>query len=244
MGRILGLLEVWYHYNWSTDRVTSVGRILGLLEVWYHYNWVTDRVTSVGRILGLLEALSTTIVLPKLARTTAITMIQTMTKARNRIRRVINTEKPAHTDSNSPSQEGHQHRKTCTHRQQQSKSGGSSTQKNLHTQTATVQVRRVINTEKPAHTDNNSPSLRYSHKKKVEFCEVGLLVAKHPSNDRVQHKEISAGAIVYAATLRWKLQIRLALSPSHSKLTPDQPGLPKIAGMVVKESADADNAMP
>ena len=49
---------------------------------------------------------------------------------------------------------------------------------------------------------------------------VCLLVASRPSNMRVYLWDGSAQTILRAATLRYKLQIKLSISPSHSILTP------------------------
>ena len=49
------------------------------------------------------------------------------------------------------------------------------------------------------------------------------LVAYRPSNMRVYLRDGSAQTILCAATLRYKLQIKLSISPSHSMLTTGQP---------------------
>ena len=54
---------------------------------------------------------------------------------------------------------------------------------------------------------------------KTMFC---LLVAKRPSNMLVYLRNGSAQTIGCAATLRWKLQIKISISPSLSVLTPGQ----------------------
>ena len=46
---------------------------------------------------------------------------------------------------------------------------------------------------------------------------------ERPSNMPVYFVDGSAQTVVRAATLRHKLQIKLAASPSHSVLTPGQP---------------------
>ena len=52
---------------------------------------------------------------------------------------------------------------------------------------------------------------------------VGWLLALHPSNMLVYLRDGSAQTRVRAVTLRYKLQIKLSTSPSHSMLTPGQP---------------------
>ena len=52
---------------------------------------------------------------------------------------------------------------------------------------------------------------------------VACLFAWRPSNRLVYLRDGSAQTILYAATLRWKLQIKLSTSPSHSILTPGWP---------------------
>ena len=54
---------------------------------------------------------------------------------------------------------------------------------------------------------------------------VPLLVAQHPSNMLAYIRDGSAQAMVCAATLRPKLQIKLSISPSHNMLTQGQPVL-------------------
>ena len=49
------------------------------------------------------------------------------------------------------------------------------------------------------------------------------LVACRPSNMLVYPSNGSAQTILRAATLTWKLQIKLSTSPSHSILTPGRP---------------------
>ena len=49
------------------------------------------------------------------------------------------------------------------------------------------------------------------------------MVAERPSNMTVYLRDGSAQRILRAATLRWKLQDKLSISPSHSILTADQP---------------------
>ena len=58
---------------------------------------------------------------------------------------------------------------------------------------------------------------------RVKLVVDGCLLAWHPSNKRVYLRDGSAKTIVLAVTLRQKLQIKLANSPSHSKLMPHQP---------------------
>ena len=55
---------------------------------------------------------------------------------------------------------------------------------------------------------------------------VGWLVAERPSNMLVYLRDGSAQTAVRAATLRQRLQIKLAITPSHSILTPGQPDPP------------------
>ena len=53
--------------------------------------------------------------------------------------------------------------------------------------------------------------------------DVYVLVAKRPSNMLVYLRDGSAQTGLRTATLRWKLQIKLPISPIHGILTPDQP---------------------
>ena len=52
---------------------------------------------------------------------------------------------------------------------------------------------------------------------------VGFWVAYCPSNMLVYLRDGSVQTILRAATLRYKLQIQLSTSPSHSILTPGRP---------------------
>ena len=54
-------------------------------------------------------------------------------------------------------------------------------------------------------------------------CLFVWLVAYRPSNMRVYLRDGSAQTSLRAATLRYKLQIKLSISPSHSILTPGRP---------------------
>ena len=49
------------------------------------------------------------------------------------------------------------------------------------------------------------------------------LVTQRPTNMLVYLRDGSAQIIAHAATLRWKLQIKRSISPSHSILAPGQP---------------------
>ena len=66
----------------------------------------------------------------------------------------------------------------------------------------------------------------HTHPGQLRVCSRdfgGWLVAYRPSNMRVYLRDGSAQTSLRAATLRWKLQIQLSLSPSHSILTPGRP---------------------
>ena len=71
------------------------------------------------------------------------------------------------------------------------------------------------------HNDSLSPFV--SSKPWYTAWFVCLLVAYRPNNTRVYLRDGSAHTILRAATLRWKLQIQLSISPSHSILTPGRP---------------------
>ena len=70
-----------------------------------------------------------------------------------------------------------------------------------------------------------SPRLLATSAASVSWWFVRWPAASRPTNMLVYHKDGSAQAILCAATLRRKLQIKLSTSPSHSILTPGRPVL-------------------
>ena len=62
--------------------------------------------------------------------------------------------------------------------------------------------------------------LGWDEKGEQESEVVWWLIASRPSNMRVYLRDGSAQTILRAATLRWKLQTKVSISPSQSILTP------------------------